>query len=136
MDGTCARVYSRGALPPGPRSPSARSPNSRGLRPRPPRVSALDHSRALEGLAQRGRTHDLEGRPVEVTEARRRDDRPREAETLGLPEPRDDTLHAPQLASEPELADEDGTGSRRAIPQRRGDGDREAEAGSGRRDAP
>src|SRR5213594_1565683 len=117
MDRTCARVYSRGVCPP------ARE------------VSALDHPRALERLPERGRTHDLEGRPVEVAEARRRDDRAREAEALGLPEPRDDTLHAPQLASEPELADEDGTGIRRAIPQRRGDGDREAEVGGGLADA-
>src|SRR5438093_7757631 len=117
MDRTCARVYSRGVCPP------ARE------------VSALDHPRALERLPERGRTHDLEGRPVEVAEARRRDDRAREAEALGLPEPRDDTLHAPQLAAEPELADEEGTGIRRATPQRRGDGDREAEVAGGLADA-
>src|SRR5438445_10745356 len=91
------------------------------------RVSALDHPRALERFPERGGTHDLEGRPVEVAEARRRDDRPREPETLGLAKARDDALHAPQLAAEPELADEDGAGIRRPIPQRGGDGDRQAQ---------
>src|SRR5438309_11982272 len=101
MDRTCARVYSRGVCPP------ARE------------VSALDHPRALERFPERGGTHDLEGRPVEVAEARRRDDRAREAEALGLAKARDDALHAPQLAAEPELADEDRAGIRRAIAQGR-----------------